>query len=85
MIRSARSLASLHRIYPRCRRGMAGITPQLPAQPKDHLPSSQSPIVSQLQFFNSVTGQGGQIPTYRVLDGVGNTIEGAEIPEVCAF
>lgn len=26
--------------------------------------------------------EGKQIPTYRVLDGAGNVIEGAELPEV---
>jgi hypothetical protein len=24
-----------------------------------------------------------QLPTYRIIDGVGNVIEGAELPEVC--
>jgi len=62
-------------------RGTASIA-QLPAQPQGHLPSSQSPIVSKLHFFNSVTGNDQQIPTYRVLDGVGKPIDGAEIPEV---
>ncbi|KAI0061627.1 branched-chain alpha-keto acid dehydrogenase E1-alpha subunit [Artomyces pyxidatus] len=46
------------------------------------LPSTQSPITSKLHFFNSVTGDGKQIPTYRVLDGVGNLIEGAELPQI---
>jgi 2-oxoisovalerate dehydrogenase E1 component alpha subunit len=39
--------------------------------------------VSKLSFFNSVTGDGSKIPTYRVLDGLGVPIEGAEVPEVC--
>ncbi|KAF9468624.1 branched-chain alpha-keto acid dehydrogenase E1-alpha subunit [Collybia nuda] len=47
-----------------------------------HLPNSKSPIVAKLNFFNSVTGSDELIPTYRVLDGVGNPIEGAEIPEI---
>jgi len=47
-----------------------------------HLPSSQSPIVSKLHFFNSVTGDGQQIPTYRVLDAVGKPIDGAELPDI---
>lgn len=46
------------------------------------LPTSKSPISPSLSFFNSVTGDDTQIPTYRVLDGVGKPIEGAEIPEV---
>lgn len=47
-----------------------------------HLPNSQSPITPKLRFFNSITEEGKQIPTYRVLDGIGNLIEGAELPEV---
>lgn len=46
------------------------------------LPKSNSPIVSKLSFFNSVTGDGTQIPTYRVLDGSGKPLDGAELPEV---
>ena len=38
--------------------------------------------ISKLEFFNSVTGEAGQIPTYRVIDGVGRPIEGAEVPQV---
>ncbi|KAJ7600930.1 thiamine diphosphate-binding protein [Mycena floridula] len=45
------------------------------------LPNSESPLVSKLQFFNSVNGA-GKIPTFRVLDGLGVPIEGAEIPEI---
>ncbi|KAI3616294.1 branched-chain alpha-keto acid dehydrogenase e1-alpha subunit [Moniliophthora roreri] len=44
------------------------------------LPNTQSPIVSKLNFFNSVTPDGEQIPTYRILDGVGKPLEGAEVP-----
>lgn len=47
-----------------------------------NLPKSSSPIVSKLDFFNSVTGNGTVIPTYRVLDGAGKPLEGAEVPEV---
>lgn len=46
------------------------------------MPASQSPITPDLQFFNSVTGGQGLIPTYRVLDGVGKPIEGAQVPEI---
>ncbi|KIK01876.1 hypothetical protein K443DRAFT_678021 [Laccaria amethystina LaAM-08-1] len=46
------------------------------------LPKSNSPIVSKLEFFNSVTGSSSLIPTYRVLDGVGNLIHGAELPQI---
>ncbi|KAJ6621818.1 hypothetical protein B0H10DRAFT_947688 [Mycena sp. CBHHK59/15] len=50
-----------------------------------HLPSSHSPIVSTLAFFNSVTPADQQIPTFRVLDGVGKPIDGAQLPEVAAL
>ncbi|KAJ8593809.1 branched-chain alpha-keto acid dehydrogenase E1-alpha subunit [Rhizopogon salebrosus TDB-379] len=55
----------------------------LPAfSPLGILPTTQSPVVSKLSFFNSVTGDGSKIPTYRVLDGLGVPIEGAEVPEI---
>lgn len=47
-----------------------------------HLPNSHSPIVSTLSFFNSVTPPGEKIPTFRVLDGVGKLVDGAQLPEV---
>ncbi|KAJ8583586.1 hypothetical protein M405DRAFT_917086 [Rhizopogon salebrosus TDB-379] len=46
------------------------------------LPTTQSPVVSKLSFFNSVTGDGSKIPTYRVLDELGIPMEGAEVPEI---
>lgn len=49
---------------------------------RNKLPTTNSPIVNRLKFINSVTGSSSQIPTYRVLDGVGKPIEGAELPEV---
>lgn len=48
------------------------------------LPTSQSPITPKPHFFNAVTTDGNQLPTYRIIDGVGNIIEGAELPEVCS-
>jgi len=82
MLRSLRS----HRVFrsrPLSSRRMLSTTaPFLAADNHDFLPTSRSPIVPNLQFFNSVTGGQGQIPTYRVLDGVGVPIEGAQIPEV---
>ncbi|KAG9023409.1 hypothetical protein FS837_005830, partial [Tulasnella sp. UAMH 9824] len=42
--------------------------------------SSQSPITTQLHFFNSVLEE-TRIPTFRVLDSGGKIIEGAHIPE----
>jgi hypothetical protein len=50
-----------------------------------HLPNTRSPFVSRLKFINSVTGDDELIPTYRVLDDVGNPVEGAEIPEVISL
>ncbi|KAF8073875.1 branched-chain alpha-keto acid dehydrogenase E1-alpha subunit [Lyophyllum atratum] len=47
-----------------------------------NLPNSKSPIVAKLKFFNSVTGSDELIPTFRVLDGVGRPIDGAEVPEI---
>jgi hypothetical protein len=53
--------------------------------PEGHglLPTSQSPITPKPHFFNSVSTDGKQLPTYRIIDGVGNVIEGAELPEAC--
>ena len=48
----------------------------------ENLPTTNSQIVSELSFFNSVTGNNTQIPTFRVLDGVGKPLEGAVIPDV---
>jgi hypothetical protein len=47
------------------------------------LPNSQSPISHKPLFFNAVSAAGKQLPAYRVIDGVGNVIEGGELPEVC--
>lgn len=44
----------------------------------ERLPHTQSPITPELKFFNSVTPEGQQIPTYRVLDGTGKIVDGAE-------
>ena len=67
---------------PRACRGLANATPQLPLESHGNLPSSQSPITPKMHFFNSVVEAGKQIPTYRVIDGTGRPIEGAEVPEV---
>ncbi|KAI0338880.1 branched-chain alpha-keto acid dehydrogenase E1-alpha subunit [Trametopsis cervina] len=64
------------------RRTYASTTVQLPNEAHGHLPTSQSPITSKLHFFNSVMEEGKQIPTYRVLDGGGNILDGAEVPEL---
>lgn len=47
-----------------------------------HLPSSESPITSNLSFINSVTPDGERIPTFRVLDGTGKVLNEATMPEV---
>ncbi|KAJ3483678.1 hypothetical protein NLJ89_g12041 [Agrocybe chaxingu] len=49
---------------------------------RELLPTTSSPIVTTLDFFNSVAGKDKQIPTYRLLDGVGQPLEGAVLPEV---
>ncbi|KAG8214641.1 thiamine diphosphate-binding protein [Butyriboletus roseoflavus] len=66
-------------LLPRAR-AFATAPPKFPL--KDHLPASSSPVVPKLQFFNSVNQGSDQIPTYRVLDGVGTPIEGAELPHI---
>ncbi|TBU23253.1 branched-chain alpha-keto acid dehydrogenase E1-alpha subunit [Dichomitus squalens] len=63
-------------------RGVAGTTPQLPEHALGSLPTSTSPITSKLHFFNSVMSGEKKIPTYRVIDGAGQPIEGAEVPEI---
>lgn len=84
MIRTARPLSLAPRTFRQCRL-IANPPPQIPSHVHGHLSTSQSPIVSKLHFFNSVTGNGAQIPTYRVIDGEGKPIDGAEVPEVRFF
>ncbi|EGN98429.1 hypothetical protein SERLA73DRAFT_183432 [Serpula lacrymans var. lacrymans S7.3] len=80
MLRSVRSLHIRSQTLVKGR-GLANAAPKFPAQSQGHLPTSNSPLVSKLQFFNSVTSESGQIPTYRVLDGMGKLIDGAEVPD----
>lgn len=80
MLRISRSPASAGASL--ARRTYASSTVQLPNKAHGHLPTSQSPITSKLHFFNSVMEEGKQIPTYRVLDGSGQVLDGAELPEV---
>jgi hypothetical protein len=47
-----------------------------------YLPTTHSPVIPKLAFFNSVTGDGSKIPNYRVLDELGVPVEGAEVPQV---
>ncbi|KAG7088194.1 hypothetical protein E1B28_012211 [Marasmius oreades] len=69
--------------FPLAYRGLAtATTPQVSGFSGARLPNSQSYITPKLHFFNSVTPDGQQIPTYRVLDGVGKVLEGANEPEI---
>ncbi|TRM64141.1 thiamine diphosphate-binding protein [Schizophyllum amplum] len=58
------------------------VVPQHIEVREGRLPQSQSPFVPKLEFFNSVTANGQQIPTYRVLDGSGTLLEEATLPEI---
>lgn len=55
-------------------------TPVQPTTDVGYLPNSSSLITTDLQFFDSVSEKA--IPTYRVLDGNGNVLDGAQVPEV---
>lgn len=46
------------------------------------LPTTNSPIVAKLDFFNSVGGRDKPIPTYRLIDGTGKLLDDAELPDV---
>ena len=82
MIRTIRTCPSfaLSRIF---RRGLCATAPVSFPEAHGLLPTSQSPITPKPHFFNSVSTDGKQLPTYRIIDGVGNVIEGAELPEAC--
>jgi 2-oxoisovalerate dehydrogenase E1 component alpha subunit len=81
MIRSliARPLLPFSRIF---RQSLSVSAPVSVSEGHGLLPTSQSPITHKPYFFNAVTTDGNQLPTYRIIDGVGNVIEGAELPEV---
>uniref|UniRef100_A0A8H7XT09 2-oxoisovalerate dehydrogenase subunit alpha n=2 Tax=Psilocybe cubensis TaxID=181762 RepID=A0A8H7XT09_PSICU len=49
---------------------------------RDLLPTTQSPIITKLDFFNSVGGKDNPIPTYRLIDGVGKPLQGAQLPDI---
>ncbi|KAG9102682.1 hypothetical protein FRC07_010181, partial [Ceratobasidium sp. 392] len=62
----------------------ANVTAATAPQPArhGHLPGDpSSAITTQMHFFNSVL-ESNSIPTYRVLDGNGEVIEGAEVLEI---
>ena len=82
MFRSTRYSLTIPRILQVSRRTVVNVTPQMPTQSHGDLPSSQSPITPTLHFFNAVMEQGRQIPTYRILDGVGKPLDGAQLPDV---
>ncbi|KAI0300232.1 branched-chain alpha-keto acid dehydrogenase E1-alpha subunit, partial [Russula brevipes] len=81
MIRSliTRPLLPLSRIF---RQSLSVSAPVSVSEGHGLLPTSQSPITHKPYFFNAVTADGNQLPTYRIIDGVGNVIEGAELPEL---
>ncbi|KAK1236229.1 hypothetical protein PQX77_000517 [Marasmius sp. AFHP31] len=83
MFRRLASSCSKTSVALSCSRGLATAqTPQLSGLSGARLPNSQSYITPKLHFFNSVTPDGQQIPTYRVLDGVGKPLEDAIMPEI---
>ncbi|KAF9018538.1 branched-chain alpha-keto acid dehydrogenase E1-alpha subunit [Hymenopellis radicata] len=57
-------------------------TARMSTRTPERLPNTQSPIIPNLKFFNSVTPDGEQIPTYRVLDGSGKILDGADAVEI---
>ncbi|KAK7690257.1 hypothetical protein QCA50_006912 [Cerrena zonata] len=83
MFRTTFRSISACRTLTRHHRGYANSMAQIvSSETHGHLPTSHSPITPTLHFFNSVTPDGEQIPTYRVLDGTGEPLEGAEVPEI---
>jgi 2-oxoisovalerate dehydrogenase E1 component alpha subunit len=64
-------------------RASSGTAAESPQQARHgHLPGvPSSAITTKMHFFNSVL-ESKSIPTYRVLDGSGEVIEGVEVPEV---
>jgi 2-oxoisovalerate dehydrogenase E1 component alpha subunit len=44
-----------------------------------HVPANTT---TQLNFVSSISPDGERMPAYRVLDGSGNVLDGAELPEV---
>ncbi|KAF8903173.1 branched-chain alpha-keto acid dehydrogenase E1-alpha subunit [Gymnopilus junonius] len=73
-----RELSALSRSSPAFSRAFS----QCLARRREVLPTTSSPIVSKLDFFNSVSTKEKQIPTFRLLDGVGKPLEGADLPQI---
>lgn len=67
------------------RRSLSTARPLTSVAPHGHLSNSRSPITTQLNFVNSITEDGSKIPTFRVLDGAGKILEGAQEPEVSSL
>ncbi|ELU44706.1 branched-chain alpha-keto acid dehydrogenase E1-alpha subunit [Rhizoctonia solani AG-1 IA] len=67
-------------------RAVSGTAAESPQQARHgHLPGvPSSAITTKMHFFNSVL-ESKSIPTYRVLDGSGVVIEGAEVPEMTSY
>ena len=82
-VRCTRGLPALH-----CKlhRGLrtstitVGTVPKQPTVDHGYLPNSSSPITTNLEFFDAVSDKA--IPAYRVLDGNGEVLDGATVPEV---
>ncbi|KIM43188.1 hypothetical protein M413DRAFT_397769 [Hebeloma cylindrosporum] len=72
----------IRRGLPRTSPALSRVFSQCLARRQEVLPTTNSPIVSKLGFFNSVSGDAKQIPTFRLLDGVGKPLDGAVLPEV---
>ncbi|EUC62100.1 branched-chain alpha-keto acid dehydrogenase E1-alpha subunit [Rhizoctonia solani AG-3 Rhs1AP] len=64
-------------------RTVSNTAPEAPNQARHgHLPGvPSSAITTKMHFFNSVL-ESKSIPTYRVLDGSGVVIDGAEVPKI---
>ncbi|KIM28966.1 hypothetical protein M408DRAFT_68602 [Serendipita vermifera MAFF 305830] len=57
-----------------------GTAPKHPTVDHGYLPNSPSPITTNLEFFDAVSDK--TIPAYRVLDGNGEVLDGATVPEI---
>lgn len=72
----------IRRALPRTSPALSRAFSKCLAHRREVLPTTNSPIVSKLGFFNSVSGDAKQIPTFRLLDGVGKPLDDAVLPEV---
>jgi 2-oxoisovalerate dehydrogenase E1 component alpha subunit len=59
---------------------VSGTALRQPTVDHGYLPNSSSPITTNLEFFDAVSDKA--IPAYRVLDGNGEILDGATVPEV---